>query len=253
MAEAPSIDLDRIALLLDVDGTLLDFASTPREVFVPATLREALRCLLERTGGALALVSGRPIEELDLLFAPLQLPAAGGHGAEFRLSSIGEIDRGGAAPLGKEIKRELATIAGIGPGIILEDKTSSLAIHYRLAPEREDMVRHAVLAICEAVGSDVEVLPGKYVFEVKSAGYNKGTAVRHLMAHAPFKSRRPVFLGDDTTDEAAIAVMPEFDGIGISVGRKMPGATTCLDAPQDVRTWLQELARIEPAAAAAAE
>lgn len=249
MEEVLPVALDRVALLLDVDGTLLDIAPTPREVFVPATLREALRCLLERTGGALALVSGRPIEELDLLFAPLQLPAAGGHGAEIRLSPDGEINRGCATPLGQEIKRRLATIAAVGPGIILEDKTFSLAIHYRLAPEKEEVVRDAVLAICEDIGSSVEVLLGKYVFEVKSGGFDKGTAVRHLMAHPPFKLRRPVFLGDDTTDEAAIGVMPEFDGVGISVGRMMAGAKTCFDTPQDVRTWLQELARAEKVAA----
>jgi trehalose 6-phosphate phosphatase len=249
MSKIPPIALDRVALLLDVDGTLLDFAPTPREVFVPATLREALRCLLDRTGGALALVSGRPIEELDLLFAPLQLPAAGGHGAEIRPWPIGEINRGNAAPLGKEIKRRLATIAGIGPGIILEDKAFSLAIHYRLAPEKEAVVREAVLAICEEAGPAIELLPGKYVFEVKSAGFDKGTAVRALMAHVPFRSRQPVFLGDDTTDEAAIGVMPEFNGIGISVGRTMAGAKGCFDAPQDVRTWLQDLARVESIAA----
>jgi trehalose 6-phosphate phosphatase len=249
MSKVPSIDLDRVALLLDVDGTLLDFAPTPREVFVPASLRESLRRLLDRTGGALALVSGRPVEELDLLFAPLQLPAAGGHGAEIRFSPLGEINRGQAAPLGKEIKRRLATIAGIGPGIILEDKEFSLAIHYRLAPEQEAVVRDAVLAICEDAGPSVEVLPGKYVFEVKAAGFDKGTAVRHLMTHPPFRSRQPVFLGDDTTDEAAIGVMPELDGVGISVGRRIAGATGCFDTPQDVRTWLQDLAQVAKVAA----
>jgi trehalose 6-phosphate phosphatase len=243
MSRVPPVDLDGVALLLDVDGTLLDFAPTPREVFVPPTLREALRSLLERTEGALALVSGRPIEELDLLFAPLQLPAAGGHGAEIRVSPLGHISRAGAAPLGTEVKRRLATIAAIAPGIILEDKAFSLAIHYRLAPEQEETVRDAVLAICEDIGSAVEVLPGKYVLEVKSGGFDKGTAVRQLMAHPPFRSRRPVFLGDDTTDEAAIGVMPEFDGVGVSVGRMMAGAQACFDTPQDVRTWLQELAR----------
>jgi trehalose 6-phosphate phosphatase len=249
MNNVPSLDLDRVALLLDVDGTLLDFAPTPREVFVPASLRESLLRLLERTGGALALVSGRPIEELDLLFAPLQLPAAGGHGAEIRLSALGAINCGQAAPLDKEIKRRLATIAAIGPGIILEDKAFSLAIHYRLAPEQESVVRDAVLTIGEEAGPSVEVLPGKYVFEVKSTGFDKGTAVRDLMAHAPFRARQPVFLGDDTTDEAAIGVMPEFDGVGISVGRLMPGAKAWFATPQDVRTWLQDLARVEKIAA----
>jgi trehalose 6-phosphate phosphatase len=246
--DAP-VDLGRFAILLDVDGTILDLAPTPREVFVSSELRNTLQILLERTGCALALVSGRPIKELDLLFAPLRLPIAGGHGAEVRPTPTGKVDRGKARKLPAALKRELATIAAAGPGIILEDKEYSLAIHYRLAPEKEAIVRDAVLAICEAEKAAVEILPGKAVFEIKSAGFDKGTAVRQLMRNKPFKGRRPIFVGDDTTDEAALAVMPEFDGIGISVGRRIPGVSVCFDTPTHVRAWLDELSQLEAIAA----
>ena len=246
--DAP-VDLGRFAILLDVDGTLLDLAPTPREVFVAPELRHTLHILLERTGCALALVSGRPIKDLDLLFAPLRLPTAGGHGAEIRLTPTGKVDRHKARRLPAALKRELATIAAAGPGIILEDKEYSLAIHYRLAPDKESVIREAVLAICEAHKAPVEILPGKAVFEIKSAGFDKGTAVRAFMRHKPFKGRRPIFVGDDTTDEAALAVMPEFDGVGISVGRRIPGVSICFDTPAQVRAWLEELAQIEAIAA----
>ena len=245
-----SVDPTAVAILLDVDGTILDLAPTPREVFVSPALRATLQRLQDHTGGALALVSGRPLKDLDLLFAPLQLAAVGGHGAEIRPTASGPVHRKGAPPLGKELKRRLATIAAEGPGIILEDKDYSLAIHYRLAPDKEDFVRAAVLAACEELAPfAVEVLPGKFVLEIKSAGFDKGTAVRWLMRRKPFAGRRPIFIGDDTTDEAAFAVLPEFDGVGISVGRRIEGVALCFDAPHDVRMWLEQISHIEQAAA----
>jgi trehalose 6-phosphate phosphatase len=184
------------------------------------------------------------------LFAPLQLPVVGGHGAEIRPVPTGPVDRFAAKPLSDELRRRLATIAAWGPGIILEDKDYSLAIHYRLAPEKEQAIRDAVLAICEEwAPASAEVLPGKFVFEVKSTGFDKGTAVRQLMTRVPFKARRPIFLGDDTTDEAAFAVIPEFDGLGISVGRKIPGAAACFETPEEVRAWLARISQVEQAAA----
>src|SRR6516225_10422667 len=140
---APSIpeDLKQTAFLLDVDGTIVDLAPTPREVFVPHSLRETLERLWERTGGAVAFVSGRPVSELDLLFSPLQLPAIGGHGAEIRISAGKPAEAPRLPPLDPDIKRQFAAVAEAGPGIILEDKGYSLALHYRLAPEKEELVR----------------------------------------------------------------------------------------------------------------
>jgi len=229
------------AMLLDVDGTLLDLAPTPREVFVPRELRQTLRRLYERTGGATAFVSGRPVEELDLIFAPLQLPAIGNHGCEFRLTPSGSMHPAGASPLPTKLKQRFAAIAELGPGILVEDKKYSIALHYRLAPDMEEEVREAAALICEELDQPLELLFGKFVVEVKQSGFSKATAVRELMKHAPFAGRRPVFIGDDTTDEPVFPVVPEFGGAGFAVGRHIPG-TGHFGHPRDVRRWLEILA-----------
>lgn len=238
------IDLRRFAFLLDIDGTILDFAPTPREVWVPPTLRETLRRLERRTGGAVAFVSGRSLSDMDLIFAPLEFPAIGGHGAEFRPVVGGDAAACPPGPLAPAIKKRLAAVRDISQGIILEDKVHSLAVHFRLAPDKEDAVRRAVDAICAGLPpGEVEVLPGKAVVEIKQAGFNKGTAVRELMAHPPFRDRRPIFIGDDITDELVFPVLAEFQGIGFSVGHRVDGARGCFDSPRDVRGWLDLISR----------
>jgi trehalose 6-phosphate phosphatase len=238
----PAPNLRDIAVLLDIDGTILDIAPTPDAVIVPASLRETLARLSRETGGALALVSGRPIADIDLLFAPLRLPAIGGHGAEFRPSPDDERETEHAHPLDGNLRNRLAELAVGAPGILVEDKGHSLAVHYRLAPEQEGRVKRAVAAIkADWPEEPIEVLPGKSVVEIKTAGFHKGAAIRELMRHEPFAGRRPVFVGDDTTDESAFAVMPEFDGMGYSVGRCVPGTAHCFAAPSDVRRWLKRL------------
>jgi trehalose 6-phosphate phosphatase len=234
-------DLGRLAILLDVDGTLLNFASTPRQVFVSLQLRDTLARLRMQTNGAVAFVSGRPVSELDLLFAPLQLPAVGGHGAEIRIRSDVAPETSRSPPLDPNIKRKFASIAELGRGIILEDKGYSLAVHYRLAPDKENLVREMAAEICAAFpAGSVELLPGKLVLEIKQAGFNKMTGVRKLMACPPFAGRRPIFIGDDITDLGVFAIMPEFKGIGISVGKRIPG-TFSFERPSDVRYWLERI------------
>lgn len=238
------IDPKGFAILLDIDGTILDFAPTPREVWVPPSLRETLQRLYERTDGAVAFVSGRSLSDMDLIFAPLEFPAIGGHGAEFRPVVGSDAAPSPLGPLAPAIKRKLATVRDISPGIILEDKIHSLAVHFRLAPDKEGAVRRAVAAICASLPpGTVEVLPGQAVVEIKQAGFNKGTAVRELMTYPPFQGRRPVFIGDDTTDELVFPVLAELDGIGFSVGRRVEGARGCFDAPRDVRNWLDVISR----------
>jgi trehalose 6-phosphate phosphatase len=212
------------ALLLDIDGTLLDLAPTPREVWVPPDLAKTLPRLLARTSGALAMVSGRSINDIDLIFAPLQFPAVGGHGAEMRLSPEDESVSSHAPPMDKELKRRLAAIARLSPGILLEDKGYSLALHYRLAPHAEKAIYEAVSLIrADLPNAAIEVLPGKSVYEIKHSGFTKATGVKQLMNHAPFKGRRPVFIGDDVTDESVFAIMPDFGGLAFSVGRRGGG------------------------------
>jgi trehalose 6-phosphate phosphatase len=239
----PSTNLRDIAILLDIDGTILDIAPTPDAVTVPASLRRTLARLSRATGGALALVSGRSLADIDILFVPLRLPAIGGHGAELRPSANGEMESEHARPLNGGVRDRLAELAVAAPGVLVEDKGYSLAVHYRLAPEQEGRVKEAVAAIkADWPKEPIEVLPGKAVVEIKPAGFHKGAAIRQLMRHKPFAGRRPVFVGDDTTDESAFAVMPEFNGLGFSVGRAARGTVHCFAAPSDVRRWLERLA-----------
>jgi trehalose 6-phosphate phosphatase len=235
-------NLNEMAILLDVDGTILDLAPTPREVFVPHSLRATLARLWERTGGALAFVSVRPVAELELIFAPLQLPAIGGHGAEMRTAAGGETGPSRLPALDAKLKRQFAAIAEVGPGIILEDKGYSLALHYRLAPDKERIVREAAGKICESLDMPfIELLPGKLVLEIKQSGVTKATAVRELMGYPPFAARRPVFIGDDVTDLGVFKILPDYDGLGISVGRKVEGVAVCFERPADVRCWLEQI------------
>ncbi|WMT75386.1 trehalose-phosphatase [Bradyrhizobium sp. Ash2021] len=234
--------LSETAVLLDIDGTLLDLAPTPREVWVPPGLSKTLNRLLQRTGGALALVSGRSLNDIDLIFAPDQYPAVGGHGAEMRLDPDSEAVGAHAPPMDKELKRRLAAIAKLSPGILLEDKGYSLALHYRLAPHAEKAIYEAISLIrADLPNAPIEVLPGKCVFEIKHSGFTKASGVRELMTREPFKGRRPFFIGDDVTDESVFAIMPDLDGLAFSVGRRAHGVAGHFDAPSDVREFLAHL------------
>ena len=232
------LDLSTVAILLDIDGTLLEFAPTPREVWVPPTLRQTLAVLADRTSQATALVSGRALADIDLIFAPLQLPAIGGHGAEFR-PMAGGAAYPAASTLDQEIKRKCSEVAALSPGILLEDKGYSLALHYRLAPRLQETITEAVARICGTLhSSSIEILPGKYVIEIKPAAFSKATAVRRLMTIAPFKGRCPIFVGDDVTDEFVFSVMPELDGYAFSVGRTATNTDGSFTSPDHVRRWL---------------
>jgi trehalose 6-phosphate phosphatase len=233
-------DTDRIAILLDVDGTLIELGPTPFEVYVPDELRLTLIQLSEMTGGALALVSGRPIKDLDTLFDPLKLPAVGGHGAEMRLHhSIRHI----APLLSESLRAELSAAAALRPGIVIEDKGYSVALHYRKVPQYENwLVRH-IAAACKAHADEAtEVLPGKLMLEVKRPAVNKGESVRHLMRLKPFVGRRPIFIGDDVTDESVFEVMPDLGGLSFSVSRPVDGLAGVFDSPAQVQQALRRLA-----------
>jgi trehalose 6-phosphate phosphatase len=240
---ARSFPFQDVAILLDVDGTILDFAPTPLQVRVPPSLPQTLMRLWERTNGALAFVSGRPIHELDLVFSPLQLPAIGGHGAELRLAAGADPETPRLPPLDPSVKRCLATVAEADPGIILEDKGYSLALHYRLAPDKAQFVQDAATNVCAGLATAIEVLPGNSMVEIKQRGFNKGTAVRELMTYAPFAGRIPTFLGDDVTDWDVFKIIPEFRGIAMSVGEKHHGVDYHFDRPTDVRRWLEQISR----------
>lgn len=242
VAAFAALDPGEIALLLDFDGTLVDIAPVPDAVHVPNRLRETLARLLALTGGALALVSGRSIKNIDSKLAPLMLPVVGGHGAEMRVRE-GEIISA-VAPLPDALRTQLARAAEIDPGILIEDKGYSLALHYRNAPNAEEHLRTYVGEACAAfAGERLQVLPGKAVFEVKRPGVSKGESVRALLAHPPFAGRKPVFVGDDETDETVFAILPALGGIGFSVQREFNPLAGVFRSPQAVREALARLAQ----------
>jgi len=235
-------DLGSIALLLDIDGTILDVAITPGSVVVSDALRASLSELHAKCGGALALVSGRIIRDIDTLFAPLRLPAIGGHGAEMRLSATAVTRERHADAIGDDLRKLVAAVAAEDPRVIVEDKVSSIAIHYRLAPHLEHSLKTKVAALFERVAvQNIEVMHGKSVIEIKSSHFSKGSAVNELMKSAPFAHRRPVFIGDDTTDISVFEILPTLGGIGFSVERPMQGANGVFGSPREVRGWLASL------------
>ena len=236
-----SLDPATIAILLDVDGTLIEIGPSPFEVKISDELRTSLQGLLELTEGALALVSGRPIADLDRLFTPLRLPAIGGHGAELRSRGAEVITS--ASTLPADLRRRLAQAALLEPAIVVEDKGYSLALHFRNAPQHEGWLLRQIAARCaEFPGEAIEVLPGKAMFEVKRPAVNKGESVHRLMQCPPFVGRMPVFIGDDVTDESVFQVLPDLGGMGFSVTRQFPGLTGIFESPAHVRQALQRLA-----------
>jgi trehalose 6-phosphate phosphatase len=239
-------DLGAIALLLDVDGTILDTAITPTGVVVPRSLRESLAALLAKTEGALAVVSGRSIGNLDALFAPLRLPAIGAHGAEMRPSGEDLVQTRHPAAIGAALRNLIAAAAASDPRILFEDKGSSLAVHYRLVPQMERTLKAKIAAIVARFGFlDLEVLHGKAVIEIKPASFSKGEAVCEMMRYPPFAGRKPVFVGDDTTDESVFRILPTLGGIGYSVERLISGANGTFSSPDEVRLWLAHLSGVD--------
>jgi trehalose 6-phosphate phosphatase len=230
-----------LALFLDVDGTLLDLAGRPGDVTTPAGLLDSLGKAERKLGGAVALISGRTIRELDHLFAPSRFRAAGVHGAEIRSDPDGEIRRlPGARELPQTLWIALEDLLREFPGTFAENKGFSYAVHYRLAPAgAEARLRHAVLRLIETeADAPVEVLNAHCAIELKAPGADKGRAIASFLVTPPFIDRTPIFVGDDTTDEAGFAVVSERGGSAYSVGARRPGTVGAFAGPQDVRDWL---------------
>jgi len=205
-------------LFFDIDGTLLEIAPTPDAVIVGEKVLAVLQALHEATGGAVALVSGRALDRIDQLFAPLRLHASGLHGLEMRLGN-GEVHRPPPPTEDfKHMRRTLNNFASTHPGILLEDKGQSMAMHYRLAPELESETRTKVEEMIGKWGKGYSLLVGKMVFEIKPAHTDKGQVIEAFMASDPFAGRCPVYVGDDVTDEDAFAVVNRLGGHTIHVG-----------------------------------
>lgn len=229
------------ALFLDIDGTLLDMARTPEAVRVPDGLKATLERLHKALGGALAFVSGRSVETIDRLFAPLKLAAVGCHGVEIR-GADGTLHTL-AGPIAEPVRVWVRQLAQDHPGTFLEDKIYSLALHYRLAPETKPALENALKGGQKLFdATHVTLQRGKAVIEAKPAGIDKGVGVRALLREPPFEGRVPVFGGDDTTDMDVFRVLPEFGGKSFSVGRRFDGVEYRFASPRAVRQWLAHLA-----------
>jgi trehalose 6-phosphate phosphatase len=229
---------DDWALFLDVDGTLLEIAATPEAVQVPARAVAAIATAAKRLAGAVALVSGRSIADLDRLFAPLRLPLAGAHGAQ-RRTAAGVVHAERYADLLTSARKQLDRWAAEHRGTLLEDKRDSLALHYRNAPFLEPAARRAVAAALAAAGPAFHLQEGKKVLEIKPRDTSKGRAIEEFMAEPPFMGRQAVFLGDDLTDEAGFAVVNRLGGHSIAVGvARETQARWRLPDVQHVLDWL---------------
>lgn len=240
-----TLELAECAMFLDLDGTLLEYAPHPRAAAGDAELLELLWMLTRRTYGALALVSGRSIHTVDTLLHPLQLPASGLHGFE-RRSSAGVLSRHPAPSPGTltRARRLLAQVAARDPRLRFEDKEFALALHYRQAPHMKGAVVRAVGAIASAAGGELELQLGPMVAELSPCGVSKATALAEFMSERPFAGRRPVFVGDDPTDEPAFEWVNAAGGVSVAVNAThSTAAATELGCVSEVRAWLHALIR----------
>lgn len=209
---------DRAALFLDFDGTLVDLAPRPDAIEVPAALIRLLPRLRLVCGGALAIVSGRGLADLDRLLAPLRLTTVAEHGAEVRHADGSVTAASVDLETRTRLQLELQALAAEDRRLLLEEKGLGLAVHYRAAPDLKTRVESRVAALTATIGRDFELQRGKMVAEARPRGVSKGKAILTLMESEPFAGRTPVFAGDDLTDEPGFAVVDAMGGISIKVG-----------------------------------
>lgn len=231
------------ALFLDLDGTLADIAPVPHLAVVAPEIAAAVRDLAARLDGALAIVSGRTLEDIDALMQPLRLPAAGMHGCVMR-DWQGSIRTAGGAQDIAETRQILRDRLGKSPGILIEDKGPAIAIHYRLRPDLGDVVLQTA---AEAVAPYpfLKLVPGRKVVEILPASVSKGAAIRALLKSAPFRDRKPIFAGDDVTDEDGFAAVNEAGGLSIKIGLGASQAQYRFLSAATFRDWIISLSQVE--------
>jgi trehalose 6-phosphate phosphatase len=224
------------ALFLDFDGTLVDLAAQPEAVIVPSALIDTLGALDKYLGGAIAMISGRPIEQVDAFLHPLQLPVAGVHGTE-RRGRDGAVTLLSTHPL-EQVEQAALALAAQYPQLRVENKRGSVALHYRQAPELEPICLQAMQgAVEESPG--LTLLRGKMVVEAKPGGASKGHAIEAFLKEPPFAGRMPVFVGDDFTDEVGFSTVQRMGGLGVKVGDGASVAWHRLESPGVLRNELQ--------------
>ena len=233
--------VERPAVFLDFDGTLVDIAPEPDAIIVAPELVPLLGRLAGGLEGALALISGRPVGDLDRFLAPFAPTAFGLHGLERRPGPGGPIERAPRSPALDRLRTRLLVSRLLTDGVTMEDKGSTIAVHYRAAPERGLVLAHQLKRMVAEL-SDLHLVEGKMVIEAKPRIGDKGTAVADLLSLAPFAGRRPVFLGDDVTDEDAFRAVLAGGGVAVKVGQGESLAPYRLPDVAAVHAWLGGLA-----------
>ena len=226
---------DEAAFLFDFDGTLVDIAAAPELVEIAPGLVDTLLALRARVGDALALVSGRPIAQLDHFLPNVAYAVAGEHGTASRQSPGAAIEHVDLPALPPGWTRRAEQLAQAHPGVRIETKAAGLVLHYRAVPEAGDAIRNAAESMVEDARDRFHVQPSKMAWEIRPKGIDKGSAVRRLMAHPPFAGRKPVFVGDDVTDEDGIRAAVALGGVGYRIPADFRD-------PAAVRAWLGRLA-----------
>lgn len=232
------------AWFLDLDGTLVDFGATPMDVQVSPSLLGLLGALHDQSAGALAIVSGRRIETIDQLLSPLRLPVAGLHGLE-RRDGAGVAHRSDVAANAAVAKlaRVMREFAASDTRLFVEDKQLTVALHYRVAPDRAAAIERFTLELEQELDPKLTLQRGHSVIEVRPAGADKGTAIASFMQETPFRGRRPIFAGDDSTDEHGFVVVNAMCGVSVKIGTGSTAACARLDDPSAVRDWLARVLR----------
>lgn len=248
-ADHCDVDVSAMAFFFDLDGTLAPLAPRPDAVKLPLDTTRVLTSLFQRTRGAVAVVSGRAIDNIDGLLAPLRVPAAGLHGAEIRHGD-GELVRApGHAADTTAIASMVAPLQALvarHPGLLLENKGSALALHYRGAPELAGVARETMQALAALHAERFALQPGKLVFELRPRHVSKGRAITTLLKEAPFAGRTPLFAGDDLTDEAGFADVNALGGVTIKIGEGETCARYRLPSPDALTSWLLTLREGSP-------
>jgi trehalose 6-phosphate phosphatase len=236
------LSLQETAFFFDFDGTLVELASTPDGIVVPPDVPLILAALRRSTNGAVAIVSGRGIDSIDSFLAMPDLPVAGLHGAE-RRDSNADVQRVGFNDERLlRMEHVLEGVVSAHPGLLLEIKGAALALHYRNAPERGEAARKATERLVAQYPDAYVLQPGKMVYEIKPKDVDKGRAVAAFLGEPPFVGRRPVFLGDDLTDEKGFAVVNERHGLSIKIGGGDTLAHMRLDSVSALLEWLKLVA-----------
>lgn len=239
----PALDLDRCALFLDYDGTLVDLAPTPGEASADGELRQLLAALHLRLAGALAVVTGRPVADIDGFLVPLRLTVAGLHGLVRRRHDGLLVEAPISPGLLTPVREALSGFVLDRPGTMVEDKRLSVALHYRQAPDAESAALRLAQELAARSGGRLRLQRGKMVAELLPAGHDKGGAIAGLLDQPEFRDRTPVFIGDDVTDEAGFRLVNAVGGVSIRVGSGPTEAGHQLADVAALRRWLTHLVR----------